>query len=400
MTEIKNRWSEREQLEFFGSRDLTGLLVDMVGELGLDHARVTVVELHHRPGAGVSGVFEASTAEATLYLGATAENLDPVPDGVIGLSGPKGRIMVWLHPEDPRLAGLPIATTPESVQRNWGLGRRLTDLRTLTYRPLRRAVLVATFDDGQQIFLKVLRKDGDALLRKNKLLLAAGVPVPKPLGPARDDVLAFEKVPGVSLAEALMHGTAIPVQPKSVLALLGGLPAGLLDVPAVPAWSDRLGWYGHAALTALPEESERIGGLVQRLSRTLETANRGPLVPSHGDFYEANIFVQDGSITGLLDIDAAGPGYLVDDLACFLGHLFVLPVLDERYGRVGEYFERYAAVFARELEARGIGVDGLYARSAGVVLSLVAGARDEQDPQWRHGALQRLGLVEKLLDRV
>ena len=400
MTEIKNRWSEREQLEFFGSEDLAGMLVDLVRPLGLEDARVTVVELHHRPGAGVSGVFEAATEDAILYLGATAENLEPVPEGVVTLSSPKGQIEVWLHPADPRLPGLALATTPESVRKHWGNGRNLVDLRTLTYRPLRRAVLKATFDDNQEIFLKVLRKDCDTLFRKHELLGEAGIPVPEPLGPPLKDVLAFEKVRGVSMAEELMHGSAIPLQPETVLALLDGLPAGLMDVPARPAWSDRLGWYGHAALTTLPEEAQRIGGLVQRLGRVLEGSHRGELVPTHGDFYEANIFVERGSVAGLLDIDSAGPGYLVDDLACFLGHLVVLPALDDRYARVPGYVETYATAFASELESRGIGADGLFARAACVVLSLVAGARDEQDPQWRDGALQRLELVEKLLARI
>ena len=400
MTEIKNRWSEREQLEFFGSDELAGMLVDLVRPLGLQDARVTVVELHHRPGAGVSGVFEAATEDAILYLGATAENLAPVPDGVVTLSSPHGQVEVWLHPADPRLPGLALATTPESVQKHWGNARNLIDLRTLTYRPLRRAVLKATFDDTQEIFLKVLRKDGDILFRKHQLLGQAGIPVPELVGPPLKDVLAFEKVRGVSMAEELMHGNAIPLRPETVLALLDGLPAGLMDFPARPAWSDRLGWYGHAALTTLPEEAQRIGGLVQRLGRVLESSHRGDLVPTHGDFYEANIFVELGSVAGLLDIDSAGPGYLVDDLACFLGHLFVLPVLDERYGRVPDYFETYATAFARELESRGIGADGLFARAACVVLSLVAGARDEQNPQWRRGALRRLELVEKLLARI
>lgn len=399
MTEITSRWSEREQLEFFESAELAGMLVDLVRPLGLEDARIYVVELHHRPGAGVSGVYEAATDDAILYLGATAENLDPVPEGVVTLSSTKGQLRVWLHPADPRLPGLPLAMTPESVQQHWGNGRKLMDLATLAYRPLRRAVLRATFEENREVFLKVLRKDGDTLFHKHLLLDAAGIPVPKPLGPPLEEVLAFEQIRGVSMAEELMHGQVIPVAPGTIIELLDRLPAGLMHVPARPAWSDRLGWYGHAALTALPEEAQRIGGLVQRLGRCLERSGRGPLVPSHGDFYEANVFVEDGGIAGLLDIDSAGPGYLVDDLACFLGHLYVLPILDDRYVRVPGYFETYSRAFAAELETRGIGVDGLFARSACVVLSLVAGARNEDDPHWRHAARQRLDLVEKLLAR-
>ena len=196
-----------------------------------------------------------------------------------------------------------------------------------------------------------------------------------------------------------MHAAELPLAPQRIFGLLDELPQTLLEFPARPAWSDRLGWYGHAAQTAVPDQSGNIGDLLTRLSRVLETAHRGELVPSHGDFYEANIFVENGTITGLLDIDSAGPGYLVDDLACFLGHLAVLPDLDPRYERVNGYFEHYAAAFEAELANRGVSSHGLFARAGCVVLSLVAGSRDEANPKWHAVALARLALVERLLAR-
>ncbi|WP_341854822.1 hypothetical protein [Brachybacterium sp. GPGPB12] len=51
----------------------------------------------------------------------------------------------------------------------------------------------------------------------------------------------------------------------------------------------------------------------------------------HGDFYEAQVFVQDGRVVGLLDIDTVGPGRRADDLACLLAHLSVLA----DYGNAG-----------------------------------------------------------------
>lgn len=211
-----------------------------------------------------------------------------------------------------------------------------------------------------------------------------------------DGVLAFHRARGVPLAEDLMHAPDLPLDPKQIIGLLDSLPQALMEFPARPAWSDRLGWYGHAAQTAVPDQAENIAALIQRLAHILENSRRGELVPSHGDFYEANIFVTDGTITGLLDIDSAGPGYLVDDLACFIGHLAVLPGLDVRYARVGDYLERYAKAFEAELGNRGVSASGLYARAACVVLSLVAGARDESNPDWRSAAMDRLRRVEEL----
>lgn len=391
-------WTEREQLDFFESEEFAGILAEVVRPMGLEHAQVYLADLHHRPGAGVSGVFAASNGTATLYLGATAEKLEKFPEGAVRLDNGRGAVVVWLHPADPLLPGLRLATTPGLVEEKWGDGRVLEELRTLAYRPLRRAVLLARFVDGDQLFLKVLRKDSQLLHDKHLALLQAGIPAPAPVGPPIDGVLAFRRAEGVPLAEDLMHAKDLPLDPQRIFGLLDSLPQTLMDVPARPAWSDRLGWYGHSAQTAMPEQAENIGVLIQRLARILETSRRGELVPSHGDFYEANIFVTDGTITGLLDIDSAGPGYLVDDLACFLGHLAVLPGLDPRYERVVGYLERYAKAFESELGQRGVSGDGLYARAACVVLSLVAGARDESNPNWRVVALDRLRRVEQFLD--
>lgn len=398
-TQGAQHWGEREQLEFFGSSEFTEILAEALAPMGLADATVSVAELHHRPGAGVSGVFGAMSGSSTLYLGATAEKLDNVPEGTVRLDSGRGTVVVWLHPADPLLPGLPLATTPGLVEENWGNGRVLEDLRTIAYRPLRRAVMQARFTDGHQLFLKVLRHDSQLLHDKHLALVEAGVPAPAPLGPPINGVLALHRAAGEPLAEGLMHAAGLPLQPQRILELLDSLPQSLMHVPSRPAWSDRLGWYGHAAQTAVPDQAENIGSMLQRLAAAMEDSQRGGLVPSHGDFYEANIFVRAGNITGLLDIDSAGPGYLVDDLACFLGHLAVLPGLDPRYGRVEGYFQTYAQAFERELENRGASGRGLYARAACVVLSLVAGARDEVNPGWHAVALERLAIVEQLLVR-
>ncbi|WP_221184338.1 phosphotransferase [Paeniglutamicibacter cryotolerans] len=392
-------WSEREQLDFFSSGELLALLSEVSsGVIGGD-PDVSLVEVHHRPGAGVSGVFEVVGDAETIYLGATAEKLPRVPEGTVTLEGPNGRVVVWLHPADPMLPGLGLATTPEAVGETWGGGRRLEDLRTLTYRPLRRAVMLARFDDGEELFLKVLRRDAAVMHAKHEMLLAVGIPAPVPAGLPVAEVLALRRVAGMPLAEDLMHSGVLPLSPERIVALLDSLPQGLMDVPVRESWSDRLEWYVLAAVTALPAAEQRIRALGSRIDVVLDSARRGPLVPSHGDFYEANIFVAGGKITGLLDIDSAGPGYLVDDLACFIGHLAVLPGIDGRYVDVDGYLNDYARAFASELERRDTDPAGFYARSAAVVLSLVAGARDEEDPDWETLALDRIVIAEELLRR-
>src|SRR5699024_1729408 len=120
------------------------------------------------------------------------------------------------------------------------------------------------------------------------------------------------------------------IQPADVLGVLDRMPQELVELPRRDAWSDRIVDYGHAAATALPGQAQRIRSLVEHLRRQLDTTDRGPVVPTHGDFYEANLLVSRNRISGVLDIDGAGPGHRVDDLACFLGHLAVLPAVDHR----------------------------------------------------------------------
>ncbi len=73
----------------------------------------------------------------------------------------------------------------------------------------------------------------------------------------------------------------------------------------------------------------------------VRASDGGPLVPPHGDFYEGNLLNTDGAVTGLLDVDAVGPGHLVDDLACFVGHVAVLPALHPGYARVPQALLRF-----------------------------------------------------------
>lgn len=116
-------------------------------------------------------------------------------------------------------------------------------------------------------------------------------------------------------------------------------------------------------------------------------------MPTHGDFYEANVLMRDSRISCLLDVDSLGPGHRVDDLACFLGHLAVLPAVDPRYIHAPAGFDRFARAFAAEVDP-----DGLRVRAASVALSLVAGARDVQRRDWEVQAEHRLRCAEVLLD--
>lgn len=390
--------AENRQVAYLSSPYVRASVQRVLHEQGLRLRDADLVDLQHRPGAGATGVFRVLAVPGSgqeipteVYVAVTAES---VPQDAVIDAGHASDTdwWGWFHPHDPRLHGLPLASDPESVQAVWGAGERLSELQTVSYRPLRRAVLRAVFGD-RTVFLKVMRGGLAAgLHQRHVLLAAAGVPVPPVLGPPVADVLALGEGRGRVLAGEIMADGARRIDPVQVTELLDRMPTELLSLPRREAWSDRTPSYGHAAATALPDQSRRIRSLVDHLQRQLDATDRGPVVPAHGDLYEANLLVEDGRISCVLDIDGAGPGHRVDDLACFLGHLAVLPTVDERYVFTDRALRRFHSHFVTTVDPAA-----LACRSASVALSLVAGARDSGRPDWQAAARKRLDIAESLL---
>src|SRR5699024_9875296 len=165
------------------------------------------------------------------------------------------------RPSSPtrRSPDLALATDPNSVAATWGSGRTLTGLETVSYRPLRRAVIAAGFADGTRRYLKVLRSDRAADLDgRHRVLLEAGVPAPVPVSEPVSDVVALEQGAGVSLAEYFLADGGATVRPQDFISLLDRMPTQVMTLPAREAWTDRLPAYASAASSALPEHSERI----------------------------------------------------------------------------------------------------------------------------------------------
>ena len=125
----------------------------------------------------------------------------------------------------------------------------------------------------------------------------------------------------------------------------------------------------------------------------MAASDAGRPVPVHGDFYEANVLMEGESVTSLLDVDSLGPGYRVDDLACLLGHVSVLDHLaPASYPKLRPILETWTRMAERQVDPVS-----LRARCAGVVLSLVAGARREDGGPWRPDAEGRLARAETWL---
>ncbi|GAA4835714.1 phosphotransferase [Garicola koreensis] len=403
---------EARQLAFLQSYDAHSPISAALQQSGVYTTSVHLEFVQHRPGAGVTGVYRVATSRPMLtngapqgtytetsdhvdelYVGMTTERIDDDAAGVVFAHCPSGQLAIWQHPQDPALPGLALATDPHSVAATWGAGRTLTGLETVSYRPLRRAVIAADFSDGTRRYLKVLRTQRAAELDgRHRVLLEAGVPAPVPVSEPVSDVVALEQGAGVSLAEYFLADGGATVRPQDFTSLLDRMPTQVMTLPAREAWTDRLPAYASAASSALPAHTERIARVEDEILTTLPVTDRGPVVPTHGDFYEANVLMRDSKISCLLDVDSLGPGHRVDDLACFLGHLAVLPAVDSRYIHAPAAFDRFARAFAADVDPQALRI-----RSASVALSLVAGARDATRSDWQVQAEHRLRCAEVLL---
>lgn len=380
---------EQETIALLGS-DLAGELLERaLADAGWVLASWQQGAVHHRPGAGVTGVYSVEVEDAAFQPPARRRApAGPVPthlcisscsvpqpaEGVVVFHR-RGAdpLAVWVHPADPLLPGLAAALDPRRMT-PFAFGTAHdpagTSLELRSYRPLRRAVVLARNGEERR-FLKVLRHEGAApLADRHRMLRAAGIPAPVLAGEPVQDVVAMHPAPGTPLADLLMRDGAAGVRPEALTGLLAALPVEILTLPARPPWAARVRDYGEGAVAALPAEAQRIRRLAAAIDDAVRTSDGGPLVPTHGDFYEGNLLITDGAVSGLLDVDALGPGRLVDDLGCFLGHLAVLPGLHAGYDRVPQALLRFLEVFDHHVDPAA-----LRSRAAAVALTLVAGAR-------------------------
>lgn len=320
------------------------------------------------------------------------------PAGTVTVGDGQDRIAVWRFPHDPYLPGLAKAYDRAAVAkllRDYRLGDQRVRLAVRSYRPRRRAVIEAIGSRGR-LFLKVVRPDRVAALhRRHRLLVGAGVPVPASLGYTDDGLLILQALPGHSLRSALL-GQARGVAPPpaaAILALLDRLPVELLTEPRRQSWVDRAEHYAAVVAGVLPAEADRARQLAEAI---VAGGEAGPVVPVHGDFYEHQLQVAGGRITGLLDLDTAGPGERVDDLAGMLGHLSVLAqIAPLRAAAINQLGGRYLTPFESTVDPAE-----LRRRSAAVVLSLATGPHRVQEPDWPAATRRRLELAERWVGSV
>jgi hypothetical protein len=353
--------------------------------------RVEARQTSWRPGRSLTVRYDARVAWAhgdvtDEMLVAATGNLHP--DSLV-LEADGVRVGVWRVPYDPWLPGLAATTDPRR------LGRLLDSLdvapgpaerRIVSYRPGRRAV-VRVRRAGVTLFVKVTRPEAARALHDRHVALAPEVPVPRSLGvdPERG-LVVLQGLGGTLLRHRLaVPGAALP-GPEAVLAVLDRLPRPPDGHRAAGwrarEWADLLG-------RVRPTRADRVTALAAELE-AVDAARDEPLVPVHGDLHEAQVLVQRGRISGLLDVDTHGLGQRVDDLATLIGHLATLATTTSRRAGTERYAARLLAGFDRA-------VDPVVLRYAvaDVVLGLATGPFRVLEPDWPATTDARIALAER-----
>lgn len=397
--------------------------------LAVDHVSLgswRVHQVHARPGAEVSVGYEVTVrggrggadglrtpAGRPEYLVATTADFPPdvvERRGILRLVDGEQTVHVWRHPVDPLLPGLATACDAAALTDRWRSldphAPLVLGLDLVTYRPLRRAVLRARTTDGD-VYLKVVRPDRvtDLRIRHDLFLVAEAAPMgyalsappaaPRVLASLGEGILVLAARPEETLASAIAstarHEQPLTIDPHELLRALVALPQDAVLLERRASWAERSEHYARAAVGRLPGHAGRIEALERAVRRIVADRDPGPVVATHGDFYEANVLLVGGAgcrrVAAVLDVDTLGPGHRIDDLACMTGHLAVLETLAPQvYPGVQGLVDRCLAVFGDATDPIG-----LRARSAGVVLSLLPGApREALAETW-------LGVAEELL---
>lgn len=387
------------ELQLLVGPDAGELLTAVAGAAGAHLARWGARQVNHQPGRSTVVQYGADLRHADgtttneTFVAATGLK---VPEGAAAiLDDGTTRAAVWRWTADPVLPGLAAALDPVRVGAlldDMGVGGGPVSIRVRAYRPGRRAVVEVTGGRGR-LFLKVLRPAKAEALHDVHRELARALPVPDSLGWTDDGVVVLTAVPGHTLREAMRSNQPPPPGPEQVVALLDRLPASLADRPERRDLVGAAEHHARVIAATVPAVREQVEALIDDLRP--ERGDAGPVVPVHGDVYEAQILCRAGRVTGLLDVDTAGAGRRIDELANFCAHLSVLALDSDR----SKLVKRYGAAVLAEGE-RHHDRDELRRRIAAAVLSLSTGPFRVLEPHWSARTARRLDLAaEWLSDR-
>lgn len=355
--------------------------------------------VHARAGRSVSNVYEATLrigeGERDVLLVAHADSRR-MPEGTFELERDGARVAVWRFPNDPFLPGLPSAIDPVRV-------RELLDrlavppgevtLHTRAYRPSRRAVVEVAIRSeqvaGRVLYLKVLAGDRADELAGIHRELAQHLPVPRVIGvDSHLGIVAMEALEGQTLRAVLVEDEPLP-RPDAVAELSRRFAERRLPTRRDPRAFADPSRHVELLVGLAPElraEVERVAAAAAALD--------GPRVGVHGDLHGGQLLLQDGEVTGVLDVDGAGLGLLAQDAGNLIAHV---QVVGELWPEAADRCERYAAQL-RDAYLEQVDGTSLATATAGAWLGLATGPHRAQEPGWPDTTRQRIRRAVHCLD--
>ncbi len=360
------------------------------GELGRWSPRQVV----HQPGRSTVVQYRTEVVhpgggrDETTIVAATGAR---VPPGAAILDNGTTRVAVWRWPFDPELPGLTAALDHGRVAGlldEVGVDGGALQLRVRAYRPGRRAVVEATGRRGR-VFLKIVRPATVEALHRTHRTRSTHLPVPNSLGWKADGIRVLPGLRGRTLRELLRSSHSNVPPPADVDALLDRLPDTLTGGPRRRDLVASAEHHARVIASVLPSLGGQLDDLIGDLAPRVADHE---IVPVHGDLYEAQLLVDRARFTGLLDVDTAGSGQRIDDLANMCAHLSVLALVSDRPKAI----RRYGVALLEHAEARFERTD-LRARIAAAVISLATGPFRVLEPRWAEGTARRLDLAGEWL---
>lgn len=257
-------------------------------------------------------------------------DLDELPASALVVETPVGPTAVWTYPNDPFLPGLAAAADVRRVGdllARVGVTASGVELRLRAYRPTRRAVLEVVTGRGSdrtsRVYLKVLAGDRvGPLADVHRQLIGHGLPAPPIVAVSSGQgILVMRSLPGRTLRRAAIDGVPLP---RAELLVDASRRLAMVDLeearnPTRRADPTR---YRDQLVAALPDRAHQIREVI-----AAATQREGPLTTVHGDLQPRQVLVgearTDGSVplTGLLDLDGAGPGHLASDAGSLIAYL-------------------------------------------------------------------------------
>ncbi|MDR0990680.1 MAG: aminoglycoside phosphotransferase family protein [Propionibacteriaceae bacterium] len=318
------------------------------------------------------------------------------------LSAGPHQVACWIYPDDPDLPGLRRAVNPVSMAellQQAGLGRiDPTDLTIdlIGYRPRRRAVLRVRLNrEGLTLYVKAFRRSQfEAVCHRHQILADSAVPSPQLVVATDDRLMVLAETQGTPLARAVFAPVP-PVTGQQMVDVLDAMPLQVASLERRPPWASSVRHYSGIVSAAMPELRSRLSWLADQIEDGLAGVPVGDEA-THGDFYEAQVFVQGGRVSGLIDIDTIGPGRRADDLACLVAHLNCIQRMNAAQTRqIARLLAAWTPAFDRRVDPIELRL-----RAAAVVISLATGPYRSQERHWQRETERMVAKAEALVDQV